>query len=608
MTQEEKAKAYDEAIKRAKEAAEKGMVSHNFVSDIFPELAESEDEKIRKALIEVVKESSEILEKKNQERMIAWLEKQGEQKPLYIRFGDMPSNGKSKIYGGEDEEIGEEDGVSVYPAFEADGNIVLGLTLPITKTTLYTQQHLLEYDDRPCYLVSGDRVGKGTDGEPLIRNVSVIKRLDNYRIKEPANEPEQKFEIGDLITDGVLVGKIDEIHEHGYHAHFRDHYADVPDAGNWHKWTIRDAKDGDVLSFDNENSNYHSIGIFKRMASKNEPNGNTYRCHVMYGGFKEKLEIPKNGDELHHCGTSAHPATEKQRGLLFSKMKEAGYEWDADTKKLKKVGQNPADKVGPHFHVEEGKWYVCIRPFALNGNIVVSKGRTYKSREDNAISGEGGRLFIDNHDGDASEYFRPWTIRNAKPGDVVYHRSPLTGTEYVVMFRGVNGYGGVGSYFRYNSDDGFGINIPSVFSAESDITPATEEQRGLLFSKMKEAGYEWDADKKELKRIGQNHTGWSLPYGKKETAEKLIALAECLEMAGDCLFDGLSGDDYGKLLRTLAELIEANPAWGEEDEKMLAQVTNEIEAIKSNSSTVFEKNIAQDKIDWLKSIKDRVKK
>lgn len=52
MTQEEKAKAYDEAIKKAKEAVEKGMVSHNFVSDIFPELNESEDERIKNPQIE----------------------------------------------------------------------------------------------------------------------------------------------------------------------------------------------------------------------------------------------------------------------------------------------------------------------------------------------------------------------------------------------------------------------------------------------------------------------------------------------------------------------------------------------------------------------------
>ena len=33
------------------------------------------------------------------------------------------------------------------------------------------------------------------------------------------------------------------------------------------------------------------------------------------------------------------------------------------------------------------------------------------------------------------------------------------------------------------------------------IHPATKEQRELLFAKMKEAGYEWNAEKKEVKKI-----------------------------------------------------------------------------------------------------------
>ena len=33
---------------------------------------------------------------------------------------------------------------------------------------------------------------------------------------------------------------------------------------------------------------------------------------------------------------------------------------------------------------------------------------------------------------------------------------------------------------------------------KEDVKPATEEQRNLLFQKMKEFGYEWDANKKEL--------------------------------------------------------------------------------------------------------------
>ena len=112
------------------------------------------------------------------------LEKQNKQEQLYIRFGDIPTDEKSKIYKGEIE-VGTENGVSVYPGFKtSEGDIVLGLSLPITKTTLHTQQHLIEYDDRPCYLVKGDYVGKDTDGQPLINSVSIIEKIDTYRVKE----------------------------------------------------------------------------------------------------------------------------------------------------------------------------------------------------------------------------------------------------------------------------------------------------------------------------------------------------------------------------------------------------------------------------------------
>ena len=259
LTIQEKAKAYDEALKVLhKYDGANIMFSQSLKEEMFPELKESKDERIRKAILELVKQSSGILEKKNQEQMLDWLEKQGEQnlvntnldelviqlekttgtsphsreiikdffqkavqkymnclriangeigslveenyrlkekqgeqKPLYIRFGDIPNNEKSKIYRGE-EEIGEENGVSVYPAFESNGDIVIGLTFPITRTSLHTQQHLLEYDNRPCYLVSGDCVGKGIDGEPLIRNICIIKQLNNYRIKEIEKQGEQK--------------------------------------------------------------------------------------------------------------------------------------------------------------------------------------------------------------------------------------------------------------------------------------------------------------------------------------------------------------------------------------------------------------------------------
>lgn len=102
----------------------------------------------------------------------------------YIRFGDIPKNEESCVYNG-DELIGKENGVSVYPAIiDENGSIIFGLHLPVTRTTLYTMQYLIEYDNRPCYLVEGDLVGTGTDGEPLIKNVRIVREITDYRRKE----------------------------------------------------------------------------------------------------------------------------------------------------------------------------------------------------------------------------------------------------------------------------------------------------------------------------------------------------------------------------------------------------------------------------------------
>ena len=77
MTDKEKAQAYDEAIKRAQEAANSGMVSQNFVDDIF-QLRESENERIRKALVIMMKvPRKEIFEAQGitKEQALAYLER-----------------------------------------------------------------------------------------------------------------------------------------------------------------------------------------------------------------------------------------------------------------------------------------------------------------------------------------------------------------------------------------------------------------------------------------------------------------------------------------------------------------------------------------------------
>ena len=181
----------------------------------------------------------------------------------------------------------------------------------------------------------------------------------------------------------------------------------------------------------------------------------------------------------------------------------------------KYIEQKPADQVKPKFKVDD--WITIDNPcqiISIEENYIVQYCDDEKTRE---IS----KKFCESH-------FHLWTIQDAKDGDVLYHKSPLTGIEYIVMSKGINGYGNIDSYFRYNSVDGFGTYIPSVFKAKlDDITPATKEQRDFLFQEMKEAGYEWDVEKKELKKIEQKPTEWS----EKETyIEDIISCLEYLEI------------------------------------------------------------------------------
>lgn len=100
---------YKDAFERAKECHIDGLALHQpvkaVIEHIFPELKESEDERIRKWLIGVIK-SNEYGNISNVGEMpcpkpnvIAWLEKQGEQKHAEI---PMTLNEAAKKYSGKE--------------------------------------------------------------------------------------------------------------------------------------------------------------------------------------------------------------------------------------------------------------------------------------------------------------------------------------------------------------------------------------------------------------------------------------------------------------------------------------------------------------------------
>lgn len=91
----------------------------------------------------------------------------------YIRFGEIPPDGKSKIRNRTDNTIiGEELGVSVFEFIDGRGIVV-----PNNQQARDDFLKLTSSLWKPQYIVIGEEVGIGSDGEPLLKDVKIIKVL-----------------------------------------------------------------------------------------------------------------------------------------------------------------------------------------------------------------------------------------------------------------------------------------------------------------------------------------------------------------------------------------------------------------------------------------------
>jgi hypothetical protein len=96
---------------------------------------------------------------------------------------------------------------------------------------------------------------------------------------------------------------------------------------------------------------------------------------------------------------------------------------------------------------------------------------------------------------------RLWNIKDAKDGDVFYSG------EVIFIFNRIKGEW-IHCYCTLHRDGSFISKNYDLMHIKhcKEVQPATKEQHDLLFQKMKEAGYEWDSDKKELHKIGESKT------------------------------------------------------------------------------------------------------
>ena len=101
----------------------------------------------------------------------------------YIRFGKIPKNEKSRIHLGDD--IRFEIGVSVWDAVKLEDGYHLVAPLQGNSCT-YTDFIKMAFPQEwygdfvshePIYVVSGEEVGRGSDNEPLLKNIEIIEEL-----------------------------------------------------------------------------------------------------------------------------------------------------------------------------------------------------------------------------------------------------------------------------------------------------------------------------------------------------------------------------------------------------------------------------------------------
>lgn len=166
-----------------------------------------------------------------------------------------------------------------------------------------------------------------------INLMHILYSHPDYKELELPVEP--KFKVGDWLypnCNGIYPVLVTDYNKYcGYQLQEgsdRCHLSTKIIEKEYHLWTIADAKDGDVLITENGNP-------FIFCGNK------VYdRSHdiIAYGGLNTTGEFYESYRE--DCWTyniSLKPATKEQRDMLFKKMKEAGYTWDAYKKELKKI-------------------------------------------------------------------------------------------------------------------------------------------------------------------------------------------------------------------------------------------------------------------------------
>ena len=154
------------------------------------------------------------------------------------------------------------------------------------------------------------------------------------------------------------------------------------------------------------------------------------------------------------------------------------------------------------FSIKKGNWYICVKSaHNHNGGVAFTKDKIYHSPKDEClVRDDNGQPEIIG--AFLMEHFRPWTVKDAKPGDFLTYTTENGEDWYFIFKSEYKPYDGMYHYYA-----GFTKEfIPGDTGCldEDGFRPSTPEEKELLLSKIQENGYVWDVENCKLINTNKN--------------------------------------------------------------------------------------------------------
>ena len=525
MTVEEKARAYDEALERARERYEKvpdSVLGLNLVG-IFPELKlkYSEDERIKKEIIRTLKGELRYTSQEDTDRYVAWLEKQKDTNVLIQEASE-------KAY---------TEGMRVERKHWLEKQGKKGKLTHEDICKAYNIPDIGEFSD-------GYHTFNGLYKQRMILFAVLVKTYKDKAWKS------WKHEDGlDCFGGGWFIVGIDTP-DGTYTYHYEAKDWDRFDCQILEKAKHWDGHDEfDVERLFSLVSNDNKIKVLEKQSEKPQ-------CKTTLEVWKDmRLEVYQQASGNRHEPNYSDDST-KMFSLtdideIFDKIAEKQGEQNlANSEKICKSEQKPTDKVEPKFH--EGDFIVGTY---CRGKIIALTDDAYL-----LDTGQGIPF-------SCKDNVHLWTIQDAKDGDVLVDKCGNIGI-----------YQGDKNIVTWNSYCYCGVN--KVFydegSHEFPCYPATKEQRDTLMEAMTDAGYVWDAENKKLNKI-EHKSVWSEEdeHMLNETIqhlEELIRIDKAKHLGCDVQYYQRDID----WLKSLKERVQPQNTWKPSNEQMevlLSEVT-----------------------------------